>query len=151
MTSSSGKSWKRRRARSSKVSKAVYLHHQFEDLEQQTHSSTMGMWIFLATEILFFGALFAAYEIYRIRWPHAFRHGSSELLLWAGAINTAVLLTSSLFMAFAVHFASHGDNRRLVRYLILTIALGLLFLVFKSFEYYKEYQEHLVPRLNFAA
>ena len=132
------------------MSKAVSLHHQFEDLEQQTHSSTLGMWVFLATEILFFGALFACYEIYRIRWPEAFRHGGSELLIWVGGINTAVLLTSSLFMALAVHSAAHGDNRRLVRYLILTIALGVLFLVFKSFEYYKEYQEHLVPRINFA-
>ncbi len=133
------------------MSKPLYVEQQFEDIEQQTHSATLGMWVFLSTEILFFGVLFVSYMVYRTRWPEAFRHGSRDLELWIGGVNTAVLLTSSLFMAVAVRAAALGDNRHVVRFLGLTIVFGLIFLGFKGFEYSLEIREHLVPGINFTS
>jgi cytochrome c oxidase subunit 3 len=123
---------------------------QFEDAEQQRESATLGMWTFLATEVLFFGGVFLGYTFYRLRWPEDFRHGSLDLKWYFGAINTGVLLGSSFTMALAVHAASHGERSRLVRYLLLTIGLAVVFLLIKASEYTIEYREHLVPGLNFA-
>jgi cytochrome c oxidase subunit 3 len=78
------------------------LAHQFEDLDQQHEASTLGMWVFLVTEVLFFGGLFAAYSVYRSWYPGAFAAASHELVVWAGTTNTVVLITSSLTMALAV-------------------------------------------------
>jgi cytochrome c oxidase subunit 3 len=125
------------------------LAHQFDDLEQQKEAGSLGMWVFLATELLFFGGLFAAYLVYRNSYPAAFTAGSHELLVWAGATNTAVLITSSLTMALAVHAAQAGDRRALLRFLLITMALGSLFLGIKAFEYYAEYLEHHIPGANF--
>src|SRR6202022_3634807 len=94
----------------------VALAHQFDDIEQQKQAGSLGMWVFLATEVLFFGGLFAAYLVYRNWYPVAFTAGSHELLVWAGATNTAVLITSSLTMALAVHAAQVGDRRALARF-----------------------------------
>ncbi len=129
--------------------KPAYVQQQYEDGEQQLHSATLGMWTFLATEVLFFGVLFTSYTVYRIRWHEAFRDGSKDLKLWIGGINTAVLLTSSLFMALAVRAAAAGDNRRIVKHLGITIALAVVFLGFKATEYTIEAREHLVPGVNF--
>src|SRR5438067_2374603 len=74
------------------------LAHQFDDLEQQREAATLGMWVFLVTEVLFFGGVFAVYSIYRGFYPEAFAAASHELIIWAGATNTAVLITSSLTM-----------------------------------------------------
>ena len=126
------------------------LPEQFEDRHQQKESATLGMWTFLATEILFFGALFASYTIYRHQYPNAFRQGSLDLKWYMGGVNTAVLLMSSFFMAMAVHAAALGSNRGIIRYLILTIFVGSIFLAIKATEYYIEYREHLVPALNFS-
>jgi cytochrome c oxidase subunit III len=131
------------------VDSSVHVHQQFQDIDQQTNSATLGMWTFLATEIVFFGVLFATYTIYRVRWPEAFRHGSQDLKLWIGGINTAVLLTSSLFMALAVRAAALGNNRFVMIHLGITIALGVVFLGFKATEYVLEAREHLVPGINF--
>ena len=90
------------------------LAHQFDDLEQQQEVATLGMWVFLATEILFFGGLFATYLVYRHWYPEAFTAGSRELLVWAGTTNTAVLITSSLTMALAVQAAQTGQRRTLM-------------------------------------
>lgn len=130
--------------------KAPYLEQQFEDLEQQTHTATLGMWTFLATEILFFGVLFACYTMMRMRWPDAFRHGSEDMKIWIGGANTAVLLTSSLFVALAVRVAKLGNIKWLIRYLGMTAILGVVFLGLKSTEYYLETKEHLVPGINFS-
>ena len=119
--------------------------HQFEDAAQQRNASTLGMWLFLSTEILFFGGVFTSYAVYRLRWPEAFRQGSADLKWYLGGINTAVLLGSSFFMALAVHASSLGHNKALVRNLWLTIILGSMFLVIKGTEYYLEYEEGLVP------
>jgi len=126
------------------------LAHQFDSLEQQRDAATLGMWSFLITEILFFGGLFLTYTVYRTWYPDAFAAGSRELLIWAGATNTVVLITSSLTMALAVHAAETGNRRLLIIFLLLTIALGCVFLGIKSFEYYTEWIEHHVPGLNYA-
>lgn len=119
--------------------------HQFEDAGQQREAATLGMWVFLATEILFFGALFVAYAVYRLRWPQEFRHGSMDLKWYLGGFNTAVLLGSSFFMAMAVHGAQRGNQGAIIRNLWLTILLASCFLVIKATEYYLEYEEGLVP------
>lgn len=123
--------------------------HQFDDPEQQHESSYLGMWVFLATEVLFLGGLFASYSVYRFTYPEAFTAASRHLFMWLGAVNTAVLLCSSLTMALAVHAAQRGRRGRLIGFLIATMLLGLMFLGIKATEYYLEYQEHLVPLKGF--
>jgi cytochrome c oxidase subunit 3 len=124
--------------------------HQFEDLEQQHQSATLGMWTFLATEVMFFGGLFASFVVYRFTDPRAFALACRELLIWAGTVNTFVLLTSSLTMALAVRAGQEGNARDQVRYLLATMLLATIFLAIKGFEYYKEYEHDLVPGLNFS-
>lgn len=121
------------------------LAHHFQDLGQQHETATLGMWAFLATEVLFFSGMFMAYTVYRIWYPDSFAAVSHHLYLSIGVTNTAVLLTSSFFMALAVHAARMGHRRQLVTFLILTIVLGLAFLGIKGFEYYKDVQENLFP------
>lgn len=123
---------------------------QFEDAHQQSLASTLGMWTFLASEVLFLGAMFLGFYAYRVRWPEAFAHAAGDLKWYLGTINTAVLLASSYFMALAVHAAKHGDQPRLVRRLLITLAIGTLFLGIKFAEYGIEYHERLVPGLNYA-
>jgi len=121
------------------------LAHQFDTAGQQKEAATLGMWVFLVTEILFFGGLFATYLVYRNWYPEAFTTGSREMLVWAGTTNTFVLITSSLTMALAVHAAQLGQRRLLMFFLVVTMALGCVFLGIKGFEYYTEYLEHHVP------
>ena len=126
--------------------------HQFDDAVQQHEAATLGMWAFLATEVLFFGALFAAYAIYRHNIANflAFRYGSEEYLRWyLGAINTGVLLCSSLTVALSVHAAHEGKNKQLVRLLLLTMVLGAIFLGIKATEYYIDYREGVIPGQSF--
>jgi cytochrome c oxidase subunit 3 len=108
------------------------------------------MWTFLATEVMFFGGLFASFAVYRFTDPRAFALACRELLILAGAINTFVLLTSSLTMALAVRAGQEGHARNQVLFLLATILLATVFLGIKGFEYYKEYEHHLVPGLNFS-
>ncbi len=125
------------------------LAHQFDDLEQQKEASTLGMWVFLCTEVLFFGGLFLVYLTYRNWYPDAFTAASRELIVAAGFTNTFVLITSSLTMAMAVRAAQTGNRRALLWLLVATMALGCVFLGIKAFEYYSEYVEHHVPGLDF--
>jgi cytochrome c oxidase subunit III len=128
------------------VSKASTAHaHQFDDIGQQHEASWIGMWIFLATEVMFFGGMFLGYMVYRFSYPQAFADASNHLDVLLGSINTAVLICSSFTMALAVHSAESSNNRGLVRFLLLTIVLGLVFLGIKFFEYYIKFEEHLVP------
>ena len=126
------------------------LAHQFDSLEQQKDAATLGMWLFLVTEVLFFGGLFLVYTTYRNMYPEAFAAASHEMLVWAGTINTGVLITSSLTMALAVHAAQTGNRRLLLTFLVLTMILGATFLGIKAFEYHTEWVEHHVPGLNYA-
>ena len=129
---------------------AATVSRQFDDAEQQRTAADLGIWIFLATEILFFGALFAAYTITRIRYPEAFAIASRLTNVTLGSINTGVLLTSSLTMALAVRATKLGARKASIVLLSATIALGLVFLAIKGSEYYLDYLDHLVPALNFA-
>ena len=125
------------------------LAHQFDSLEQQTEAATLGMWVFLVTEVLFFGGLFVTYAVYRAFYPAAFAAASHELDLVLGATNTAVLITSSLTMALAVHAAQLGQRRPLLIFLVLTMLLGTVFLGIKAVEYYHKFAEHHVPGAAF--
>ena len=98
--------------------------HHFASLEEQRESASLGMWVFLVTEVLFFGGLFAAYAVYRNIYAPAFEAASKHLDVPLGATNTAVLIASSLTMALAVHASAHGRKRALVGFLLATIALG---------------------------
>jgi cytochrome c oxidase subunit 3 len=129
-------------------SNPALLHH-FEDADQQFEASTLGMWAFLITEIMFFGGLFLGYIVYRSLYPQAFAEASNLLNYRLGAINTAVLICSSLTMVLAVRAAQLGKRRMLVTFLVLTIVLGSAFLVNKGFEYAHKFHEHLVPGPNF--
>jgi cytochrome c oxidase subunit III len=125
------------------------LSIQFDDLEQQHDASNLGMWIFLATEVMFFGGLITAYVVYRALSPREFALASQHLNLWLGCLNTVVLLGSSLAMALAVRSAQLHRQRDLLWFLVITMALGTCFLGVKAVEYYHDYQEHLIPGLNF--
>ena len=129
---------------------AEHWHH-FESLEAQRTTTTLGMWIFLATEVMIFGALFTAYAVYRHSYAASFEDASRHLNLLIGAVNTVVLLTSSLTMALAVRAAAMDRRVVLVRCLALTVLLGAVFLGLKVIEYYGDYKEKLVPSLAFDA
>lgn len=116
-------------------------HEAVEDMEL----NHLGMWLFLASEVLFFGALFTAYLIYRYLYPEAFAEGSRHLDLLLGGINTGILLLSSLTMALAVHAASTSNRRLLVGLLLATMLLGAAFLSIKGVEYLHKFQEGLFP------
>ena len=122
--------------------------HQFDTLEQQHESDRIGMWTFLVTEVLFFSALFCVYAVYRWMYPQGWIAGSTHLNIPIGTINTAVLLCSSLSVAFAVRAAEMGNKRLLVIMLILTMLFGLAFLGIKGYEWYVDYEEGLIPGLN---
>jgi cytochrome c oxidase subunit 3 len=126
------------------------LAHHFEDVEQQRDSGNLGMWIFLATEIMFFGGLFAGYAIYRSLYLPAFEFGSRLLDIRFGTLNTGVLIASSLTMALAVHAAQTGKRKALILFLILTMVFGLAFLGIKFTEYVHKWDDFLVPGLRFA-
>ena len=119
--------------------------HHFDDPIQQREASTLGMWIFLVTEVMFFGGLFTAYVTYRALYADAFAHASHHLDVVLGTFNTAVLITSSLTMALAVHAAQVGRRGRLVGCLVLTALLGATFLGVKVVEYAEKFEHHLVP------
>ncbi|HKU25463.1 MAG TPA: cytochrome c oxidase subunit 3 family protein, partial [Candidatus Sulfotelmatobacter sp.] len=125
------------------------LVEQFDTLEQQKDASQFGMWVFLITEIMFFGGLFAAYLIYRNLYNPAFVIASSSIDITLGAINTAVLICSSLTMAMAVHSAAVGARKLLIFFLVFTLGLGGVFLGIKGVEYHQKWVEHHVPGANF--
>jgi cytochrome c oxidase subunit III len=121
----------------------------FDDAQQQQDAATLGMWLFLGTEVLFFGGLFLGYVVYRSWYPAAFAEGSHHLSVLIGTINTAVLLTSSLTMALAVHASQTGKRKAIVAFLVLTMLLGGVFLAVKAFEYADKFQHRLVPGPRF--
>ncbi len=123
---------------------------QFDDAAQEHEAATLGMWTFLATEILFFGGVLMAFTVYRRLYPEAFSQAGHRLYPWIGTANTGVLLFSSFTMALAVHEVEGLARRnRLVRYLILTALLGATFIGVKAIEYYIDYREGLMPHFNF--
>ncbi len=125
------------------------LAHQFDDLGQQKEAASLGMWLFLITEIMFFGGMFTGYVVYRNKYYDAFAAGSQTIDIIWGAINTAVLICSSLTMALAVHAAQLGKRKATVMYLVLTIVLGSAFLGVKGIEYHHKFVEYHVPGATF--
>ena len=125
------------------------LKHHFANEAQQKDASTIGMWVFLVTEIMFFGGLFLAYFAYRQWYPAAFASASNKTNLWLGAANTTVLICSSLTMAMAVHSAAMGKRKLLVGFLVLTLLLGGVFLGVKAYEYHDKWVHHEVPGYHF--
>ncbi len=128
---------------------AHHVAHQFDSAEQQRQASALGMWIFLVTEVMFFGGLFAGYTIYRGLYPDAWVVGSHLLSIGLGGLNTAVLLVSSLTMALAVHAAQMGKRTATAVFIVLTMLLGLVFIGVKAEEYRGKIEHHLVPGPNF--
>jgi cytochrome c oxidase subunit III len=128
---------------------AVALREQFETPTQQKDASTMGMWVFLVTEIMFFGGLFLGYTVYRDFYPAVFSLASNSLNVVIGAVNTAVLICSSFTMVMAVHAAQIGSRKALIIFLILTMLLGCVFLGVKAYEWTEKFEEHHVPGASF--
>jgi cytochrome c oxidase subunit 3 len=127
------------------------LAFQFSSVTQRDDAATLGMWIFLATELMFFGPLFFAYCYGRLYFPDAFGAASRDTDIVLGTTNTAVLLSSSFLMAMAVEACTLGA-RRLARILLWTTALlGLAFLFIKGTEYFHDWQAHLIPGAGFSA
>jgi cytochrome c oxidase subunit 3 len=123
--------------------------HHFDTMSQQKEAAVLGMWVFLLTEILFFGGLFVAYMIYRVWYFDAFAEASRSLSLFWGGLNTAVLIGSSLTMAMAVRGAQTNKRKATVTWLILTMILGTVFLGVKVIEYADKFEHHHVPGPNF--
>jgi cytochrome c oxidase subunit 3 len=125
------------------------LEEQYRDLDQQRQAASLGMWVFLATEVMFFGVLFLSVAVYRYLYPLAFETASARLNWQIGGTNTLVLLLSSLTIVLAVHYARLGRRGRVVIFLGLTALLGFAFLGFKGLEYYLDYRENLIPGWRF--
>jgi len=121
------------------------LQHHFENMEQQREAGTLGMWVFLVTEIMFFGGMFLAYTLYRSEYPAAFASGSNHLDITLGAVNTGVLILSSFTMALAVYGTQVGKRQLQLFCLAVTIVLGLTFLGIKAVEYKDKYVDNLIP------
>jgi cytochrome c oxidase subunit III len=125
------------------------LQHHFADMDQQKETSTFGMWLFLVTEIMFFGGLFCAYLIYRSTYYSAFVAGSQTMNIWLGATNTAVLICSSLSMALGVRCAQTSKTKMMVVLLLITIVFGFAFLGIKAVEYHEHWTHHQFPGPTF--
>jgi cytochrome c oxidase subunit III len=137
------------RAQDPRESEHSFVAHHFHDMAQQREAALLGMWTFLVTEVLFFGGLFTVYGVYRWAHPEVFADVSGHLSIWLGGINTAVLLCSSLTMALAVRAAQVGGRKSLFWLLMATAGFGVIFLGVKGVEWYIDYQQHLIPGLDF--
>ena len=121
------------------------LKHHFDNLGQQHASERLGIWMFLATEVLFFGGLFGAYTVYRFYYPHEFEYASSKLNRTIATVNTLFLITSSLTITLGIRAAKLGRRGELIRWLLVTAGLGTAFMVMKGFEYAEDFHEKYVP------
>ena len=126
------------------------LYGQFETMDQQRETASLGMWVFLVTEVLFFGGMFMTYTLNRSTYPGIFAEASRTIKLSLGAVNTVVLIGSSLTMAMAVWSSQVGKKQLVTIFLIATLLLGSVFLGIKAVEYHEKYVEHHIPGLNFS-
>jgi cytochrome c oxidase subunit 3 len=122
---------------------------QYADLPQQGDTAQLGMWVFITTETLFFGALLFTYFLYRMTYPHEFAAAAKDAVLWCGSVNIGLIMTSSLTMVLAINSAADGRRRALVYWLVATAFLGLCFLGVKGYEYCLDYNDNVVPAVNF--
>jgi cytochrome c oxidase subunit III len=123
---------------------------QFVDMRQQHDVARLGMWVFLATEVLFFGGLVLCYSAYRTGYPAGFADAARHTKIIIGTANTAILLTSSFLVAWAVSAARLQESRFAALLLWAAALLGAVFLVLKGVEYNAEFNEHLLPGFGFA-
>jgi cytochrome c oxidase subunit 3 len=107
------------------------------------------MWAFLVNETMFFGALIFTYFLYRMTYPHEFAAAAKDAVLWCGSVNLVILLTSSLTIVLAINAAAQGERQQMIRWLVVTLALGAAFLCIKGYEYYLDFQDRVVPIINF--
>jgi cytochrome c oxidase subunit III len=131
------------------LSRALKPEMQYATLAQQGETAQLGMWVFLATETLFFGALIFTYFVYRNAYPKEFAEAAKETVLWCGSVNIGILLTSSLTMVLAIEAAAEGRRRALSNWLLATGLLGIAFICIKGYEWYADYQDQVVPSVNF--
>lgn len=125
------------------------LYEQFSDIEQQRATSTAGIWVFIASEIMFFGALILAFSVYRITYASAFGQAAHELNVALGGFNTAVLFTSGLTMSLAAATNKMGAKFLTILLLLATAVLGTVFLVIKGIEYHEDWSKGLFPGAGF--
>ena len=125
----------------------IEVEEQFADADQQRHSATLGMWVFLLTELLLFAGLFLSALVIRVMHPESATAAAQHLKMWIGAVNTAVLIVSSFTMSAAIELSKLGRQRWMVRCMLITAGLGAVFLMLKSYEYWVDYQEHMMPFL----
>ena len=125
------------------------LQHHFDTMAQQREAGVLGMWVFLLTEVLFFGGLFIVYTLYRMWYYEAFAAASKSITISWGLFNTVVLIGSSLTMALAVRAAQTNKRKATVNWLLATIVLGTVFLGVKVIEYADKFEHHHVPGPNF--
>ena len=123
---------------------------QYADMEHQSETAQLGMWVFIATEVLFFGALIFAYTVYRVAYSEQFGLAGHDSFMLNGSVNQAILITSSLTMVLAIRAARNEDRRALVQLLLATAGLGVAFLGVKGWEYARDVAAHSVPVLDFA-
>ncbi len=128
----------------------AYLAHHFETPAQQFDAAKLGMWLFLAQELLFFSGLFVAYLVFRMWYPEAWSVCSHELDWKMGTANTLVLLFSSLTAVLAVRSAQLGERKKTSAYLLITVACAFIFLIVKYFEYAHKFDAGLLPGQYFA-
>ena len=128
---------------------AEALREPWHSLHRQREAASFGVWVFLGSEVMFFGGALMAYAMYRMQFPEAFAAAARETNIWYGSVNTAVLLTSSLTVAVASGAAEAGLRRLMLWCLAITAALGIAFLVIKGFEYREDISKHLIPGLHF--
>jgi cytochrome c oxidase subunit 3 len=126
------------------------LYGQFQTMEQQRETASLGMWVFLVTEVLFFGGMFMTYTLNRSTYPDIFGEASRSINLTLGAVNTVVLIGSSLTMAMAVWASQVGKKQLVTVFLIATLVLGSVFLGIKGVEYHEKFVEHHIPGLGFS-
>jgi cytochrome c oxidase subunit 3 len=124
---------------------------QYATLDQQGDVAQLGMWVFLVNETLFFGALIYTYFLYRMSYPLEFAAAAKDAVLWCGSVNLVILLTSSLTIVLAINAAAQGERQQMIRWLVATLALGGAFLCIKGYEYYQDFQDRVVPIINFEA
>lgn len=131
------------------IERTLHPEIQYATLAQQSETAELGMWVFIATEVMFFGALIFGYFLYRFSYPAAFAEAGKDAVLWCGTVNLALLMTSSLTMVLALHAASEGQQRALMGWLAATALLGLIFIGIKGYEYVSDYEDQVVPAIRF--
>ena len=130
------------------VTVGVKVEEHFHSEEQQRETAKLGMWVFLLTELLLFSGMFVSALVIRVMHPDSVTAVALHLKYWIGATNTAVLILSSFSMSVAIELSRLGRKRLMRRFMLLTAALGVLFLMLKGYEYYRDYVEHMMPFLH---